>query len=67
MRPGDLFKRSDIIRSQQALNNLRYFAPEKLQVNPKPNPANGTVDIEFVVEEQPSDQFELQEDLVLDE
>lgn len=60
MRPGDLFKRSDIIRSQQALNNLRYFAPEKLQVNPKPNPANGTVDIEFVVEEQPSDQFELQ-------
>ncbi len=60
MRPGDLFKRSDIIRSQQALNALRYFAPEKLQVNPRPNPANGTVDIEFVVEEQPSDQFELQ-------
>lgn len=60
MRPGDLFKRSDIIRSQQALNALRYFAPEKLQVNPKPNPANGTVDIEFVVEEAPSDQFELQ-------
>ena len=60
MRPGDLFKRSDIIRSQQALNALRFFSPEKLQVNPKPNPANGTVDIEFVVEEQPSDQFELQ-------
>ncbi len=60
MRPGDLFKRSDIIRSQQALNALRYFAPEKLQVNPKPNPANGTVDIEFVVEEQPQDQIELQ-------
>ncbi|MBO73282.1 MAG: outer membrane protein assembly factor BamA [Flavobacteriales bacterium] len=60
MRPGDLFKRSDIIRSQQSLHALRYFAPEKLQVNPKPNPANGTVDIEFVVEEQPSDQFELQ-------
>lgn len=60
MRPGDLFKRSDIIRSQQALNALRYFSPENLQVNPKPNPANGTVDIEFVVEEAPSDQFELQ-------
>ena len=60
MRPGDLFRRSDIIRSTQALNALKYFAPEKLQVNPKPNPANGTVDIEFVVEEQPSDQFELQ-------
>ena len=60
MRPGDLFRRSDIIRSQQSLNALKYFSPEKLQVNPKPNPANGTVDIEFIVEEQPSDQFELQ-------
>ncbi len=60
MRPGDLFRRSDIIRSQQSLNALKYFAPEKLQVNPKPNPANGTVDIEFVVDEQPTDQFELQ-------
>ena len=60
MRPGDLFKRSDIIRSQQALNALRFFAAEKLQVNPKPNPSNGTVDIEFVVEEQPTDQLELQ-------
>ena len=60
MRPGDLFKKSDIIRSQQALNNLRYFAPEKLQVNPMPNPATGVVDIQFVVEEAPSDQFDLQ-------
>ena len=59
-KPGELFKRSDIIRSQRELANLKYFNPEKLQVNPKPNPANGTVDIEFVVEEQPSDQFELQ-------
>lgn len=60
MKPGELFKRSDIIRSQRELANLKYFNPEQLQVNPKPNPAAGTVDIEFVVEEQPSDQFELQ-------
>lgn len=59
-KPGELFKRSDIIRSQRELANLKYFNPEKLQVNPKPNPENGTVDIEFIVEEQPSDQFELQ-------
>jgi outer membrane protein insertion porin family len=59
-KPGELFKRSDIIRSQRELANLKYFNPEKLQVNPKPNPVNGTVDIEFIVEEQPSDQFELQ-------
>ncbi len=55
-----MFKRSDIIRSQRELANLKYFNPEKLQVNPQPNPATGTVDIEYVVEEQPSDQFELQ-------
>lgn len=59
-KPGELFKRSDIIRSQRELANLKYFNPEKLQVNPSPNPATGTVDIEYVVEEQPSDQFELQ-------
>ncbi len=59
-KPGELFKRSDIIRSQRELANLKYFNPEKLQVNPTPDQATGTVDIEYVVEEQPSDQFELQ-------
>lgn len=59
-KPGELFKRSDIIRSQRELANLQYFNPETMQVNPKPNPATGTVDIEYVLEEQPSDQFELQ-------
>ena len=28
-------------------------------VNPKPNPANGTVDIEYIMGEKPSDQIEL--------
>lgn len=58
-KPGQLFSRADIIRSQRELANLGYFDPEKLQVNPKPNPADGTVDIEYVVEEKPSDQIEL--------
>lgn len=58
-RPGQLFRRSDIIRSQRELAQLGYFDPEKMQVNPVPNPANGTVDIEYVVEEKPSDQLEL--------
>ncbi|MCH7534696.1 MAG: outer membrane protein assembly factor BamA [Bacteroidetes bacterium] len=58
-KPGQLFKRSDIIRSQRELAQLRYFDPEKLAVNPKPNPTDGTVDIEYVVEEKPSDQFTL--------
>ena len=58
-RPGQLFRRSDIMRSQRELAQLGYFDPEKMQVNPTPNPSNGTVDIEYVVEEKPSDQLEL--------
>jgi len=58
-KPGDLFSRSDIIRTQRELAQLRYFDAEKLAVNPKPNPSDGTVDIEYVVEETSSDQIEL--------
>jgi len=59
-KPGQLFSRTDIIRTQRELSQLGYFDPEKLGVNPKPNPTEGTVDIEYIVEEKPSDQFELQ-------
>lgn len=58
-KPGQIFSRSAIIRSQRELNNLGYFNPEAMGVNPKPNPADGTVDIEYRVEEKPSDQIEL--------
>ncbi|MBI5219009.1 MAG: outer membrane protein assembly factor BamA [Bacteroidia bacterium] len=58
-KPGQLFNRSDIIRSQRELAQLGYFNPEKLDVNPVPNPVEGTVDIEYIVEEKPSDQIEL--------
>ncbi len=58
-RPGQLFRRADIIRTQRELSQLGYFDPEKLGVTPTPNPADGTVDIEYRVEEKPSDQVEL--------
>lgn len=58
-KPGQLFSRSDIIRSQRELSQLGYFNPETMGVNPKPNPTDGTVDIEYTVEERPSDQVEL--------
>ena len=58
-KPGDLFSRDAVIRTQRQLAQNGYFDPEKLAVNPKPNPADGTVDIEYVVEEKPSDQIEL--------
>ena len=57
--PGDLFSRDAIIRTQRQLAQNGYFDPEKLGVNPMPNPTDGTVDIEYVVEERPNDQIEL--------
>lgn len=58
-KPGQLFRRSDIIRTQRELAQLGYFNPEKLNVIPTPNAADGTVDIEYIVAEKPSDQIEL--------
>lgn len=58
-RPGQLFSRSDIIRTTRELAQLRYFDAEKIQPVPKPNPIDGTVDLEYTVEETSSDQIEL--------
>ena len=58
-RPGNLFSRSDIIRTHRELAQLNYFNPEAANQNISPNPENGTVDIEYLVEEKPSDQIEL--------
>jgi outer membrane protein insertion porin family len=58
-RPGDKFSRSDIIRSQREIVNLGYFNQEALGINTPVNPDRGTVDIEYTVEEKPSDQLEL--------
>lgn len=58
-RPGEKFSRSDIIRSQRQIINLGYFNQENLGINTPVNPDRGTVDIEYTVEEKPSDQLEL--------
>ncbi|HAI76777.1 MAG TPA: outer membrane protein assembly factor BamA [Microscillaceae bacterium] len=58
-KPGAKFSRSDIIRSQREITNLGYFDPEKVDINPIPNQADGTVDIEYNLTEKPSDQIEL--------
>jgi outer membrane protein insertion porin family len=58
-KPGQKFSRSDIIRSQREIVNLGYFNPEALGINTPVNAQRGTVDIEYTVEEKPSDQLEL--------
>ena len=58
-KPGDLFNRNDIIRTQRELAQLGYFDEQGFQINPLPNPQDGTVDIEYTVVEKSSDQIEL--------
>lgn len=57
--PGEKFSRTNLIRTQQSLSQLGYFNPESINQNMIPNQANGTVDIEWQVEEQSNDQIEL--------
>lgn len=57
-RPGQKFSKTDLIETQQTLSRLGYFDPQKIEPKPIPQ-ADGTVDIEYNVEEKPSDNIEL--------
>ena len=57
--PGEKFRRSDLIRSQREIAQLNYFNQEKIGINPRPNQEDGTVDIDYSLEEKSSDQLEL--------
>jgi outer membrane protein insertion porin family len=58
-RPGELFNRSDIIRTQRELASLGYFNQEAFDVRTNPRPDEGLVDLEYVLEEKPNDQIQL--------
>jgi len=58
-KPGELFSKADIIRSVRELAQLGHFDPEKITPTPVPNPSDGTVDLEYTVEEKSNDQIEL--------
>ncbi len=57
--PGEKFSRSDLIRSQRELSQLQYFNQEKINPGVNPNQEDGTVDINWNLEEKSSDQLEL--------
>ena len=57
--PGELFSRSDLIRSQRELANLQFFNQETINPGVVPNAEDGTVDINWKLEEKSSDQLEL--------
>ncbi len=57
--PGQKFRRSDLIRTQQQLAAMGYFDPEQVVPNYFPNPEDGTVDIDWSLVERSNDQIEL--------
>jgi len=59
VRPGEMFNRSDIIRTQRELASLGYFNQEAFDVRTNPRQDEGLVDVEFVLEEKPNDQIQL--------
>ncbi|WP_199117040.1 outer membrane protein assembly factor BamA [Pedobacter sp. ASV28] len=58
-KPGEKFSKEALIRSVREIGQLGNFDESKTNPVPKPNPADGTVDIVYHVEEKPSDQIEL--------
>jgi len=57
--PGNKFSRTDLIRSNREIANLQFFDQEKIGIQPKPHPEDGTVDIDYTVVEKSSDQLQL--------
>lgn len=57
--PGDLFSKDAIMRSARQVAVLGHFDPEKIAPVPIQNPEDGTVDLEYNLEEQANDQFEI--------
>ena len=58
VRPGDLFSKSDLIRSAREIAQTGHFDPEKMDIRPEPNEENGTVDIIMNLESKANDQIE---------
>jgi outer membrane protein insertion porin family len=57
--PGEKFSRQDIIRTQRELGQLGFINAEKINPQVVPNADNGTVDINWEIEEKSADQLEL--------
>ncbi len=57
-KPGELFNKSDLMRSAREIAQTGHFDPESMDIQPKPNPENGTVDIELNLTSKSNDQIE---------
>ena len=57
-KPGDLFSKEALMRSARELASMGHFDPEKVNPDVKPDPENGTVDINWNLEQKSNDQIE---------
>lgn len=57
-KPGDLFSKEALQRSAREIASMGHFDPEKVNPDVKPDPENGTVDINWNLEQKSNDQIE---------
>jgi outer membrane protein insertion porin family len=58
VKPGELFSKSDLMRSLREIAQTGHFNPENMQPDVKPNEENGTVDVVLNLESKANDQIE---------
>lgn len=59
VRPGELFSKSDLMRSAREIAASGHFNPENMDIRPEPNESDGTVDIVFNLESKANDKVQL--------
>ena len=57
-KPGDLFNKDAIVRSVREIGSMGFFDAEKINPDIKPNGEDGTVDINWQLEQKSNDQLE---------
>ena len=57
-KPGDLFSKESLQRTARELASMGHFDPEKVSPDVQPNVEDGTVDINWNLEQKSNDQIE---------
>ena len=57
-KPGDLFNKEALTRSLRDIASMGFFDPEKVVPDVKPNPDDGSVDVNWRLEQKSNDQLE---------
>ncbi len=58
-KPGDLFSKDALMRSAREIASMGYFDPEKIEPDVRPNYEDGTVDVNWNLQQKSNDQLEL--------